>query len=44
MVDAVEKFLEIQIDDPLVPVFQILLGLGDGRVTAASRSEPWLDA
>src|SRR5439155_2984198 len=39
MVDAVEEFLEVEIDDPFVPVFQIRLRLGDGRVTAASRSE-----
>jgi hypothetical protein len=34
-----EEFLEVEIDDPLVPVCQIPLRLGDGRVTAASRSE-----
>jgi hypothetical protein len=34
-----EEFLEIQIDDPVVPLFQIRLRLGDGRVTAASWSE-----
>ena len=39
MVDAVEEFLEVEIDHPLVPVLQVLLCLGDRRVTAASRSK-----
>src|SRR5216683_2901105 len=39
MVNAVEELFKIEIDDPLVPVRQIRLGFGDGRVTAAPRSE-----
>jgi site-specific DNA recombinase len=39
MVDAVEEFLEVEIDHPVAPVFQIRLRLGDGRVTAPPRSE-----
>jgi hypothetical protein len=31
MVDTVEEFLEVKIDDPLVSVCQIRLRLGDGR-------------
>src|SRR6266851_570226 len=37
---TVEKLFQIKIDDPFVPVLQILLRLGDGRVTAA----PWSEA
>jgi hypothetical protein len=29
MVDAVEEFLQVEIDDPFVPVLQIPLGLGE---------------
>jgi hypothetical protein len=32
MVDTVEGFLEVEIDDPLVPVGQIPLRLGDSQV------------
>ena len=39
LVDSVEEVLQVQVDDPLVPVLQISLRLGDGRVTAPSRPE-----
>src|SRR5713101_5160273 len=36
---SIEKLFDIKIDDPFVPVLQIRLRLGDGRVTAAPRAE-----
>ena len=36
---AIEELFKIEIDYPFVPVFEIRLGLGDSRVTAASRSK-----
>ena len=36
VVDPVEKFLQVQIHHPLVAFFQMPLGLGDRRVTAAT--------
>src|SRR6266511_2417749 len=39
MVHSVEEFLQVEVHHPFIPVLQMLLGLGDGRVTAAPGSE-----
>ena len=40
VVDAIEELLQIDVDHPLVPVLQMLAGLGDRRVATAARSKP----
>src|SRR6516165_9617789 len=39
VVNSIEELLQIEIDDPLVPVLQMHFGLGDRRVAAPSRSK-----
>ncbi len=39
VIDPVKELLQVKIDDPPVPCFQVALGLCDGRVTAPPRSE-----
>jgi hypothetical protein len=38
--DEIEELLQIQIYTPLIAVVQVLAGLGDRRVTTATRSKP----
>jgi hypothetical protein len=37
--NPVEESLQVKINHPLVPLFQVALRLGDGRMTAASRAK-----
>jgi hypothetical protein len=40
MVDAIKELLQIDVDHPLVALADMLLGFGDRRVAASTRSEP----
>jgi hypothetical protein len=40
MADTIKELLQIDVDHPPVPIFEMLLGLFDRRVATAARSKP----